>query len=86
MSDLAERAIFFYLTNSEIVDEIEASAYGRTHKVYSCPTCDSSLVLRDGELVNLGSQPGVIGQDHLSLDEMVEVETHPKGEEELVPC
>ncbi|HIK06371.1 MAG TPA: hypothetical protein IGS40_16920 [Trichormus sp. M33_DOE_039] len=86
MSDLAERAIFFYLTNSEIVEEIEAATYGRTHKVYSCPSCDSSLVLRDGELVNLGRQPGVIGQDHLSLDEMVEAETHPKGEEELVPC
>ncbi|AUT01045.1 MULTISPECIES: hypothetical protein [Nostocales] len=86
MSDLAERAIFFYLTNSEIVEEVEASAYGRTHKVYSCPTCESSLVLRDGELVNLGNQPGVIGQDHPSLDEMVEAETHPKGEEELVPC
>lgn len=86
MSDLAERAIFFYLTNSDLVDEYEASAYGRTHRVYSCPTCESSVVLRDGELVGLGSQPGVIGQDHLSLDEIDEVETHPKGEEELVPC
>ncbi|MBD2360105.1 MULTISPECIES: hypothetical protein [unclassified Anabaena] len=86
MSELAERAIFFYLTNSDIVDEVEASAYGRTHKVYSCPNCESSLVLKDGELVGLGSQPGVIGQDHLSLDEMAQAETHPKGEEELVPC
>ncbi|MBD0387682.1 MAG: hypothetical protein ICV54_14475 [Nostoc sp. C3-bin3] len=86
MSELAERALVFYLSNSELVDEVEDSSYGRTHRVYSCPTCDSSLVLRDGELVTLGNQPGVVGQKHLSIDEMDENETHPKGEEELVPC
>jgi hypothetical protein len=85
MSDLAERALVFYLTNSEIVEEVEASSYGRTHRVYSCPSCESSLVLRDRELVGLGNQPGVIGQDRLSI-EMEEDETHTKGEEELVPC
>jgi hypothetical protein len=68
------------------VEEVEESSYGRTHRVYSCPTCESSLVLRDGELVNLGNQPGVIGQDHLTIDEIESDETHPKGEEELVPC
>lgn len=83
MSDLAERALSFYLTNSELVEEIEASSHGRTHRVYSCPTCETSLVLRDGELVDLGNQPGVIGQDHLPREQD---ETHPKGEEELVPC
>ncbi|HLP88562.1 MAG TPA: hypothetical protein VK184_08235 [Nostocaceae cyanobacterium] len=86
MSDLAERALSFYLTNSELVEEVEASTYGRTHRVYSCPTCESSMVLRDGELVALGNQPGVIGQDHLPFDEIAKDETHPKGEEELVPC
>jgi hypothetical protein len=86
MSELAERALVFYLSNSELVDEVETSSYGRTHRVYSCPTCESSLVLRDGELVGLGNQPGLVGQEHLSIDEMDEDETHPKGEEELVPC
>jgi hypothetical protein len=86
MSDLAERALFFYLTNSELVDEVETSVHGRTHRVYSCPSCESSLVLRDGDLVVLGNQPGMIGQEHLSIDEMDEDETNPKGEEELVPC
>jgi len=86
MSELAERALGFYLCNSELVEEVEASSYGRTHRLYSCPTCESSLVLRDGELVGLGNQPGVIGQEHLPIDEMEQNETHPKGEEELVPC
>jgi hypothetical protein len=86
MSELAERALNFYLMNSETVEEIEASSHGRTHRVYSCPTCETSLILRDGELVNLGNQPGVIGQSPLSIDSREKDETPPKGEEELVPC
>ena len=85
MSELAERALVFYLANSELVEEIEASVYGRTHQIYSCPDCDSSLVLRDGELIAMGNQPGIM-REHLSIDEMEKDETHPKGEEELVPC
>lgn len=86
MSELAERALFFYLANSELVEEAETSPYGRTHRVYSCPNCESSLVVRNGELVGLGNQSGIIGQDHHPVDEMDEDEAHPKGEEELVPC
>jgi hypothetical protein len=88
MSDLAERALVFYLSNSELVEEVESS-HGRTHRVYSCPSCDSSLVLRDGELVALGKQPGMIGQEHLPIEvEVIEQgeESYRKGEEELVPC
>ncbi len=85
MSDLAERALGFYLANSELVEEVESSI-GRTHRVYSCPNCESSLVLRDGELLTLGKQVGVIGSEHLPIDDMERDETKQKGEEELVPC
>jgi hypothetical protein len=85
MSELAERALVFYLTNSELVEEVEASAYGRTHRIYSCPECESSLVLRDGELIAISNQPGIV-PEHLPIDEMEKDETHPQGEEELVPC
>ncbi len=81
MSELAERALVFYLAHSELVDE---ASYGRTHRVYSCPSCESSLVISDGELATLGKQPGVIGQERISIEEMEE--TNQKGEEELVPC
>ncbi|MBP5975346.1 hypothetical protein HW132_22075 [Brasilonema sp. CT11] len=86
MSELAERALDFYLANSELVEEAEAS-YGRTHRVYSCPTCDTSVVLRDAELVSLGHQPGMIGhqQERLPIDEMNRNQNQ-KGKEELVPC
>jgi hypothetical protein len=87
MSELAERALDFYLANPELVEEMEES-YGRTHRVYSCPTCESSVVLRDGELVSLGQQPGVIGQqeERLPIDEVNRDQTNRKGKEELVPC
>jgi hypothetical protein len=83
MSELAERALVFYLTNSELVEEAEASSYGRTHRVYSCPNCESSLVLRDGELVAVGNQSGVMSPGCLDIERD---ETNPKGQEELVPC
>ncbi|KRH97799.1 hypothetical protein CEP10_07755 [Cylindrospermopsis raciborskii S07] len=82
MSGLAERAISFYLAHSEVIAELEESIYGGTHRVYPCPSCLSSLVLKDGELIALGRQPGIIGQDDLCI----ESQTHPRTEEELVPC
>lgn len=86
MSELAERALNFYLANSELVDEVQAS-YGKTHRVYSCPNCESSLLMRGRELVALGNQSGVIGQEDISVEQKLEAdETHPESEEELVPC
>jgi len=85
MSELAERALVFYLANPDLVDELESS-YGRTHTVYECPNCQTSLVIRDGDLVSLGTQPGII-PEHLPLDDDIDGnQTRPKGEEELVPC
>lgn len=85
MSELAERALVFYLANSELVEEIEGSC-GRTHRVYSCPNCESSLLLREGELVALGNQPGIIGKN-VSTDKIEEEqEVNQKDSSELVPC
>ena len=66
MSELAERALIFYLANSELVDESEAIC-GRNHRVYSCPSCDISLLVRDAKLVRLGNQPAVINQELVSI-------------------
>jgi len=80
MSTIVERAIFFYLKHPEVVDEVEA-AHGETHKVYSCPECTGSVVLRNGEMVSLGNPPSVIGEE-LPVQKI----TKSQGEEELVPC
>lgn len=87
MSAMVERAIVFYLHHPEVVDEVEASV-GGTHRVYSCPECSSSVVLKSGEMISLENQPGVLTEE-LAVEkvrEEVNSRTNSQGEEELVPC
>ena len=87
MSAMVERAIVFYLSHPEVVDEVEAS-YGNTHRVYSCPECSSSVVIQDGDMVALKNQPSLL-DDELPVEkvrEEVKSRTDSQGEEELVPC
>jgi hypothetical protein len=51
MSDLAEKAISFYLAHADIV---ESSGIGHTHQTYNCPSCSQIVVIRDGELLAIG--------------------------------
>jgi hypothetical protein len=60
MSELAARAIAFYLSHPELVDEAES--YGNTHRAYACPECATTVALKEGELVSLKEQPGVLEQ------------------------
>lgn len=83
MSDLAEKAIVFYLNHSDVVEEIEAS-HGKTHRLYSCPECETALVLRDGEMVPVGEQPGVREEEPLPVEQVSQTESLPG--EHLVPC
>ncbi len=87
MSALVERAIVFYLRHPEVVDEVEAT-YGKSHRVYNCPECSSSVVLQEGEMVSLENQPSILAED-LPVEkvrEEVSSRTDSQGEEELVPC
>ncbi|MDJ0516275.1 MAG: hypothetical protein QNJ74_08430 [Trichodesmium sp. MO_231.B1] len=87
MSSIAERAILFYLENPEVVDE-SGSIYGQTHRVYTCPECTSSLVMREGELLSLKSQPSVLADQNIPVKQTPESEKSEAqpGEQELVPC
>ncbi|MBD2307108.1 hypothetical protein H6G17_16525 [Chroococcidiopsis sp. FACHB-1243] len=60
MSELAARALAFYLSHQELIDEAES--YGNTHRVYACPECATTVALNEGELVSLKDQPGVMEQ------------------------
>jgi len=87
MSAIAERAIIFYLEHSEIVDEVEAS-HGQVHRVYSCPECATSLVIRQGDVMSLEQQAGILLEDAgSSVSSMAGRSSEPeqKGENELVP-
>lgn len=83
MSELAERALVFYLAHPEVVEEVEAS-HGQNHRVYACPECATSVVIREGEMVPLSGQPGVIDKDQVSVPQVPQPGT--EKEEKLVPC
>jgi len=87
MSSIAERAILFYLENPEVVDEA-SSVYGQTHRVYTCPDCTSSVVIREGDLVSVENQPNVLADKNISVKSIPESEKSEAqpGEQELVPC
>jgi hypothetical protein len=86
MSDLAERAIDFYLAYPDVVEN--RLAQGQTHRVYSCPECTSSVVLRSDALVSLKEQSNLnVSQDELVVtNSKVCVGSGSLGEEQLVPC
>jgi hypothetical protein len=81
MSAIAERALIFYLEHPDVIDGVEA-AHGQVHRVYDCPSCSSSLVLRDGEMISLQEQQAVAADSSVVCVESPE--QHDEGE--LVPC
>jgi hypothetical protein len=85
MTDIAQRAIVFYMSHPEVVEQY--GGFGQSHRVYSCPDCTSPVALREGELVSLSSRPEVLLDDTLSVEK---VSLEPIGADsqdgELVPC
>lgn len=51
MSDITQRALSFYLNHSEVVAEVEATKFGHSHRIYDCPSCQASVLLKDQNLV-----------------------------------
>jgi hypothetical protein len=84
MSTLAEKALLFYLTHSEVVEQVEA--HGTAHQIHSCPTCTTSVVMRGGELVALGRQPGVLEGELPAMDKIQAGAGSSTNQETLVPC
>jgi hypothetical protein len=92
MSELAQKAIDFYLTHSDIVERVD-EAHGRTHQIYSCPDCQTSVVIRDGDLVSLGGESKAILDEAMLVGDVVpdgivaqRLLAATSGEEQLVPC
>ncbi len=88
MSAMVERAVVFYLGHPEVVEQVEEESFGKTHQVYNCPECHSSLVIDGGgEVVSLKEQPSILA-DELPVEKVrEEVEAHTCSQgEKLVPC
>jgi plasmid stability protein len=87
MSTLVEKAVGFYLKHPEKIEEIEASAYGKTHQVHICPECEAAMVMREGEMVSLKQQPSVIAEEiPLEIRETVNGKPQRTEKEALVTC
>lgn len=88
MSSIAKRAIDFYLAHSDVVAESLESSFGQTHRIHSCPSCASSVVLREGELVEIAQVVGATQGSALDSAVVPEVaaSTSSREEGELVVC
>jgi hypothetical protein len=62
MSTIAARALELYIQHPELIEEAANARLGK-HQVYNCPECDHSTVIRDGEMVTLRSQPGILADE-----------------------
>jgi hypothetical protein len=62
MSTIAARALEIYIQHPELIEEAANARLGK-HQVYICPECDHPTVIRDGEMVALGSKPGILADE-----------------------
>jgi hypothetical protein len=89
MSSIAKRAIDFYLAHGDVVADCLESSFGQSHRVHSCPSCASQMVLREGELVEIEQFLGG-GQASILVDSSVVSEpvtgSGSREEGELVVC
>lgn len=83
MSSLAQKAIGFYLTHPEMVEQVE-DVHGQTHQIHHCPACETAVVLRSGALVGIGAQPTILPERTEDLC-LVNSATD-QGEAALIPC
>jgi hypothetical protein len=86
MSTLVEKAVSFYIQHSDRVEEVEVTAQGKTHQVHICPECDAAMVIRDGNMISLRDQPGIVSEE-IALTVRGEIDTSEESHgESLVPC
>ena len=74
MSSLAERAIGFYLSHGDTVERLES--HGETHRIYSCPECETPVVMQEGRMLALSQHAATVTDDLIGFS----------SEELLVPC
>jgi hypothetical protein len=81
MSNIVEKAVEFYLNHSDVVDGVEL--HGATHQVYNCPECEHPVVIRDGEMVALGQDPGLLNEERSIRTGKAGVSPHSQTQPDL---
>ncbi len=67
MSSIAERALEIYLQHPDLVDLVINRQCGN-HQVYNCPECSQPTVIRNGAMVSIGQQPGILKDEPVTGD------------------
>jgi len=84
MSALAEKALQFYLTHSDVVEE--HSGHGNTYRTYSCPSCSDAVVVKEGELMSVKDVANASSSDlNVEMPGVVSEGSRPE-EGQLVHC
>jgi hypothetical protein len=66
MSTIAARALAVYIEHPDLVEAVTKATSGQ-HQIYNCPECDHPAVIKDGEMVAIGHQPGIIEDDLVTI-------------------
>ncbi len=82
MSDLAEKAISFYLSHAEVV---ETAGIGHVHQVFNCPECSQAVVFKDGDLLAIGGHSSLVEDGRRESETQVDRDRISQ-DEQLVPC
>ncbi|MGD1860076.1 MAG: hypothetical protein ACFB0E_08910 [Leptolyngbyaceae cyanobacterium] len=86
MSSLAQKALHFYLSHSDVVEE--HVNHGGTYRTYSCPSCGDTVVVREGELVLAKDVISSVSRDdklNVDMSDMISDNSRPE-EGQLVHC
>jgi len=84
MSALAEKALQFYLTHSDVVEE--HSGHGNAYRTYSCPSCSDAVVVKEGELMSVKDVADASSSDlNVEMPGVVSEGSRPE-EGQLVHC
>ncbi|MEM9768382.1 MAG: hypothetical protein AAF892_10950 [Cyanobacteria bacterium P01_D01_bin.71] len=85
MSSLAEKALQFYLSHSDVMEEY--LSHGSTYRTYSCPSCSDTVVVRKDELLRAKDVASSSGDDGIKVNvsDMISDSSRPE-EGQLVRC
>ena len=82
MSDVVQRVVSLYLKYPEKMEEMEEGRHGKAYQVHACPSCSTSLIMKDGQLKSMESRSLI--EEDLELE--VSIASKTLGESTLVPC
>ncbi|MGD1898572.1 MAG: hypothetical protein ACFB16_16650 [Phormidesmis sp.] len=67
MSSMAQRALEFYLSNAELVENA-SETHGQSHRIHSCPSCSAAVTLNGDKLALIREHANHAEQELVGLD------------------